>query len=119
MRQSSAPWHFVLYWEHMKPKKLVPFPKKYFNMMPPPAVVKILKEKPYLTWWVKDKDSLNLPAATEAILNYGDWDECKTLFRAAGIETVKRIFRSELRGRNDYDDQVSHFFNSYFKRHAP
>lgn len=66
----------------------------------------------------KDKDALNLPAATEAILNYGDWDQAKTLFRAAGITTVKKIFQAQIRGRNDYDDLVEGYFKLYFKRHA-
>lgn len=99
-------------------KKLVPFPRKYNILRPPKAVVNILKKNPGLTWWVKDKEALNLRAATEAILNYGEWDECKTLFRSAGIQTVKKIFEYELKGRNDYDDQVAHFFKLYFKRHA-
>lgn len=86
--------------------------------MPPAEVKRILKNKPALTWYVKDKNDLNLPAATEAILNYGDWNDCKTLFKTAKMKTVKKIFESHIRGRNDYEDDVKHFFRLYFKKHA-
>lgn len=86
--------------------------------MPPKAVVKILKKKPAMTWWVKDKDGLNLRAATEAILNYGDWQDAQVLFKTAGMKRIKDIFECEIKGRNNYDDQVKQFFKLYFKKHA-
>jgi len=103
----------------MKAKKLIPFPKKYFNMMPPPAVVEVLKKSPWLTWWVKDKDSISLPFAVESILNYGNWDQAKTLFRTAGIKKVKRVFNAQTRNaRCNYYPDVKEYFKLYFKRHA-
>lgn len=99
--------------------KLVPFPKKYSKMMPPPAVKRILKKNPSLVWWVKDKDSLNLRSATEAILNFGDWDEFKILVKSSGMKTIKRMVESETKmPRCNYRPEVIGFFRDYFRRHA-
>ena len=84
----------------------------------PPAVRKILKDQPGLTWSTSDKNSISLESAICAILNYADFPEVKTLLKAVGIKKVKKIFEKQITGRNNYDDLVKHYFKLYFKKHA-
>jgi hypothetical protein len=86
---------------------------------PPPSITRLLQRKPYLTWWVKDKNSLSLPAAVEAILNNADFPDAKKLFQEVGIKKVSRIFNTQARQRRcNYDPDVRNFFTLYFQKHA-
>lgn len=84
----------------------------------PAKVIRLLKSKPYFTWWTSDKSSISLPSVVFTILNYGDFDDVKLLFREVGIDTAQKIFKKQLEERNNYDRKVINYFTQYFKRHA-
>lgn len=82
-------------------------------------VTKLLKQKPYLHWWVKNKDTISLPSAVEAILNYGEIEDVQLLIQETGFDIVHTIFLDQIqRSRCNYKPQVKHYFTKFFQYHA-
>ena len=50
--------------------------------------IELVHEKPYLFWYVKDKEGLSDEAIVEAILNRGDFDDFLKLTDIMGIRRV-------------------------------
>lgn len=79
----------------------------------------IIRQKPYLLWWVKDYDALDDDAVVEAVLNCGDWEELQDLIRILGRERVAEIFFKQVNyPRCNYSDRRAHFFKNYFSDYA-
>ena len=82
-----------------------------------------IKQRPYLIWWVKNKDRLGPESIVEATLNYGDWDDVQTLIKILGIKKVAKIFRDKSKpskmGRQSYRPEIKNYFTMYFKKYAP
>ncbi|MBI4090569.1 MAG: hypothetical protein HY422_00945 [Candidatus Komeilibacteria bacterium] len=79
----------------------------------------IIKKKPYLIWYTKNYDGLNDEAVVEAVLNYGDWDDVRTLISILGMKKVASIFQQQIiRPRNNYYPEIRNYFQLYFKKHA-
>ncbi len=79
----------------------------------------IIKNKPYLIWYTKNYDNLNDEAVVEAVLNYGDWEDVKKLFKVMGIKQVAKVFKQyAFRPRTNYLPDVRNYFNLYFKKYA-
>jgi hypothetical protein len=82
-----------------------------------------IKARKYLIWWVKDYDRLGPESIVEATLNYGNWDDVQTLIRILGMKEVAEIFRRKSKpskvGRQNYRQDVKHYFTLYFNKHAP
>ncbi|OGL77297.1 hypothetical protein A3J43_00560 [Candidatus Uhrbacteria bacterium RIFCSPHIGHO2_12_FULL_54_23] len=79
-----------------------------------------IKNRKQLIWYVKDYDKLSNAAIVEAVLNYGDWDDVKTLFAILGIKKAAAIFRAQTtnRMRVNYHPSTLNYFKLYFNRHA-
>lgn len=83
---------------------------------------KFIQEHQQLWWWVPEEAKMNLSlnSIVEAVLNYGDLGEIKTLFEIVGIKRAADIFyKSTLnQQRTNYSPEILNFFTLYFKRHA-
>ncbi len=82
------------------------------------AIIRLLKKKPYLTWWIKNKEEISEESSVFSILNYGDFSDFRFLLKEMGILRVKEIFEKQIRQRNDYKKKTVHFFHLYFQKHA-
>ena len=79
----------------------------------------LVKNRPYLWWWVKDKDALSIESIVEGVLAYGDMEDVLKLFEIMGRETVKIIFLKQTTGRrHNYRPQTVNFFKKVFSRNA-
>ena len=54
----------------------------------------IIRQKPFLLWWVKDYDGLDNDSVVEAVLNHGDWEELQDV-----IKVIDRNSLFQCRGR--------------------
>lgn len=82
-------------------------------------VASLIKSKPYLCWYVKDKSKISDAAAMEAVLNYGDWNDVKKLFKILGIKKAARIFHEQTgRKRCNYSPRTKNYFTLYFRKYA-
>ena len=80
----------------------------------------IVKKKPFLFWYIKDKSQLSEKAVVEAILNYGDFDDFHHLCKILGIQKVADIFFHLIQQpRTNLKKSTINFFKLYFKRHVP
>lgn len=79
----------------------------------------IVKERPYLWWWVKNKENLSLESVVQGVLTNGDMDDVRRLFQLVGRERVKKIFLQQIsRSRNNYRRQTVNFFKKVFAIHV-
>ncbi|MCG2691762.1 hypothetical protein L6272_02930 [Microgenomates group bacterium] len=79
----------------------------------------IIKNKPALIWSTQDYDHLSAESITEAVLNYGDWEEFKTLKRIFGLKQLQVIF-DKLTGqkRVNLRPPTVNLFRQYFQHHV-
>jgi hypothetical protein len=78
----------------------------------------LIQEKPYLFWYVKDKECLSDEAIVEAILNRGDFDDFLKLLDLMGIKRVAEIFyKQTLLKRTNYSKKTENYFRLFFERH--
>jgi hypothetical protein len=78
-----------------------------------------IKKRPHLVWHVKDYDALSNDAIIEAVLNYGNWDDVKSMLKILGIKQVAEIFRKQTSGhRTNYRPEISNYFRLYFNKYA-
>lgn len=79
----------------------------------------ILKNKPYLAWYVKDLNSLSEESVLIHILNYGDWEDFQNFIKIKGLkETANLFFKTLNKKRNNYLPQIKNYFEKYFKKHV-
>lgn len=84
-------------------------------------LLQLVKENRPLFWSVGEKklDQLNQDAIVETILNYGNAESVRQLFKILGTNSVAQIFHQQInQKRHNYHPQTAHFFKLYFKRHA-
>lgn len=85
------------------------------------TLAEFMLERKYLVWYVKDVTKLSEASIVEAVLNYGDWEDFKTLVKIMGIKKVAKIFReatSPKRMRINYHPKTRHYFGLYFDKYA-
>lgn len=79
----------------------------------------LIKKKPYLVWHTKDFNNLSNEAIVEAVLNYGDFDDVRTLCHLLGTKKVAMIFKKQTKHRrHNYSPPIKHFFQLYFNAYA-
>ena len=88
------------------------------------SIHQFIKKRSYLVWYVSKKDLGGLDEASivEHVLNYGDWDDVQEMIKILGMQKTAEIFREKSKGdkfgRQNYDQQVKHYFNLYFNKYA-
>ena len=55
-------------------------------------LIKVFYDKPYLSWYLKEKESLSEKSLLEHILNYGNWDDYLLAEQILGIQKTKSLF---------------------------
>ena len=79
----------------------------------------IVKERPYLWWWVGDKQNLSVESVVQGVLANGDMDDLLVLFQLIGREQVKQIFLRQISmPRHNYRKQTVNFFKKVFAQDA-
>jgi hypothetical protein len=75
----------------------------------------LIKPRPYLWWWVSDKEKLSDKAVVEGVLSNGDMEDIELLFDLFGRERVREIFLSQIKkARHNYRAQTVNFFLKVF-----
>jgi len=75
----------------------------------------LVKPRPYLWWWVSDKERLSEKAIVEGVLANGEMEDIELLFHLLGRERVKEIFLSQIKKtRHNYRAQTVNFFLKVF-----
>lgn len=81
---------------------------------------KFLEERALLWWGVKDVKKISDAAMLEGVLNYGDWDDVKSVFKILGINKAASIFSLQVKNkRNNYRPKTLNYFKLYFEEYAP
>lgn len=77
----------------------------------------LIKPRPYLWWWVADKEGLSDGALVEGVLSNGEMEDVELLFRLFGRDRVKKIFLSQIaKTRHNYRAQTVNFFVKVFSQ---
>lgn len=75
----------------------------------------IIKNKPYLAWYVKDPDKLSEESVLEHVLNYGDWDDVQLFIKIKGINATAKLFKKTTeKKRSNYKPIIKDYFLRYF-----
>jgi hypothetical protein len=86
-----------------------------------PEVKKFIKEHSALFWYTpeKDKENISQELLVETILNYGDLDDVKKMFKLIGLQGVSNtFFNAEGRKKLNYYPEIYNFFSLFFKKNA-
>lgn len=79
----------------------------------------LFSRKPYLAWFVKDKNQLSLESMLEQVLNYGSWQDYLRVEKEMGIVRVKAVFESlKNKKRTNLRPKTINYFNLYFAKYA-
>ena len=82
-------------------------------------LLNLLKDKPYLTWYIKDKEALSEDSILEHIYNYGNWDDYMTAENALGIKSVRSIYeRLKSKHRVNIRVKTINYFDNYYQKYA-
>ena len=77
----------------------------------------LVKERPHLWWWIRDKESLSMESVVQGVLANGDMNDVLRLFEVVGKVKVKRIFLQQVsRKRHNYRPQTVNFFKKVFSQ---
>jgi hypothetical protein len=78
-----------------------------------------IKKRPYLFWYIKDKEKISPAVAVEQILNFGDFKDVKLLINILGLKKTAAIFKRQAKSRRcNYRPEIKNYFSLYFKHHA-
>jgi len=78
-----------------------------------------IKKRPYLFWYIKDKEKISPEVAVEQILNYGDFKDVKLLIKIIGLKETGAIFRKQIKKKRcNYRPEIKNYFTLYFNRYA-
>lgn len=86
-----------------------------------PEVKALIRKYSHLFWYIPDdkKEEIDHEVLVEFILNYGDMDAVKDLFRVLGVDKAAEAFYMATgRRKLNYYAEIYNFFDLYFKRNA-
>ncbi|KKP60628.1 MAG: hypothetical protein UR56_C0021G0008 [Candidatus Roizmanbacteria bacterium GW2011_GWC2_34_23] len=79
------------------------------------SVNDIIKNKPYLAWYVKDPARLSEESVLEHVLNYGNWDDVQQFIKIKSKGKTSELFKKTLSNkRTNYTPAVQSYFSRYF-----
>jgi hypothetical protein len=83
------------------------------------TVNSIIKNKPYLAWYVKDPEKLSEESVLEHVLNYGNWDDVQQFIKIKGKDESAALFKKTLTNkRTNYSPAIKSYFYRYFNNHV-
>ncbi|MFA6393714.1 MAG: hypothetical protein WCW25_02485 [Patescibacteria group bacterium] len=78
-----------------------------------------IKKRKVLFWYIKNPENISDEVLVEFILNYGNWDDVKKLFKILGIKKSAEVFKGQAyKPRSNYRPEVKNYFKHYFARYA-
>lgn len=78
-----------------------------------------VNKRAHLFWHIKDLNDISEDFILEQVLNYGDFDDVKLLFKILGIDKAADIFRQQLRKKRcNYRPEIKNYFKLYFAKYA-
>lgn len=79
----------------------------------------LVQKRPYLWWWVRDKENMSLESIVQGVIGNGDMDDVMNLFHLIGREKVREIFLKQIANpRHNYRPQTVNFFRKVFTRNV-
>ncbi|MDP3994606.1 MAG: hypothetical protein Q8P91_02150 [bacterium] len=79
----------------------------------------IIRNNPGLIWYTTGYENLSAEAITEAILNYGSWENFQELRSSLGTKTLAKIFQQLIqKKRSNLHPLAKNYFNNYFTKYA-
>ncbi len=77
------------------------------------------KKKPYLAWYVSNKEKLSEESVVEHILNYGNWDDYLKVEKIIGIKKLASLFNKlKSKKRVNLRSKTINYFENYFQKYA-
>jgi hypothetical protein len=89
-----------------------------------PEIKAFIKENSSLFWYTpeKEKENISEELLVETILNYGDMEAIKRLFKIMGLDIVSKIFYNSInlseRRKGNYHELVLNYFTLLFDKYA-
>lgn len=79
------------------------------------TVNSIIKNKPYLAWYIKDPEKLSETSVLEHVLNYGNWEDVQLFIKLKGLDETANLFNESLKNkRTNYSPAIKSYFSRYF-----
>lgn len=76
-------------------------------------------KKPFLAWFVGDKQGLSEESMVENILNYGSWEDYLEAEKDLGVKKISSIFESlKNKRRVNLKPKTINYFSHYFTKYA-
>jgi hypothetical protein len=121
--EDAIRWHgqtaFVREGKGQGREKRIRKQEKRQNLMNKDVYEQLIKPRPYLWWWVSDKEKLSDEAVVEGVLANGDMEDLGILFRLLGKDRVREIFLHQIKKpRHNYRKQTVNFFLKVFAHDA-
>ena len=83
------------------------------------TLTELFKEKPYLVWYVEDRENLSEKSMLEHILNYGTWEDYRVAESALGLKKIKALFNELVSGKRvNLKPQTKNYFTNYLRQYA-
>lgn len=86
-----------------------------------PKITKFIQEHSQYFWYTPEqkKENISPELLLETILNYGDMDAVRELFKVMGLKNAATVFfGTSGRKKMNYYPEIYHFFSLLLKRHA-
>jgi len=84
-------------------------------------IKQFIKEHSALFWYIPEekKENISNELIIESVLNYGQLDDIKKLFKLIDINTVSLIFNNlKERQKMNYYPEIYNYFKLYFNKYA-
>ena len=79
------------------------------------TVNSIIKNKPYLAWYVKNSEKLSEKSVLEHVLNYGNWEDVQQFIKIKGRNQTAELFNKTIANqRTNYSPAIKSYFYRYF-----
>jgi hypothetical protein len=94
------------------------------NIHNTPELKEFIREQSNLFWYTPEdqKEDISPELLVETILNYGDMDAVRKLFRIMGLKSVATVFFNAVnlsnRQKGNYHELTLNYFSILFKRYA-
>lgn len=80
---------------------------------------KLIQQNPSLAWSTKSYDQLPIESITEAVINYGSWQEFLRLKEILGMKILAQTFNKlDNMPRNNLLPVYRNYFRHYFRHYA-
>lgn len=81
------------------------------------VVNSIIKDKPYLAWYIKYPEKMSEGSVLEHVLNYGNWDDVQLFIKIKGKEATAELFNKSLSNKRiNYQPEIRSYFSRYLNR---